>query len=178
MKYVLILVLFLSSLYADRDGGPYIGIGYGVSQYDSDGIYDTLKEDTSKSITVYGGAYINKYFSVELGHVNFASSEGYILDNKQTLEFSLFSVSTLVHYPVWDDKLDFYAKFGAGEINYANGSGFTFVFGIGTAVRFNDYLSLKFAYDKYPFGYDTTSNNSADNEMNINYIYSAIEIQF
>ena len=178
MRYLLVLVLFFSSLYADRDGGPYIGMGYGISQYDSDGIYKTLKEDSSMAMSIYGGAYINKHFSVELGYVDFAFGDGYIIDDTKTLEVSLFSVSTLAHYPVWDDKLDFYLKFGAGQIDYDNGSGFTFVFGIGTAIRFNDYLSLKFAYDKYSFGYDSTSNGSADNGMNIDYIYSAIEVQF
>ncbi|MCF6330827.1 MAG: porin family protein [Sulfurimonas sp.] len=178
MKYLLLLVLFFSYSFADRDGGPYIGVGYGVSQYDSDGLYNTLKKDSSKSITIYGGAYINKHFSVELGYVDFAYEDGYIVDDTKTLKLSLFSVSTLVHYPVWDDRVDFYAKFGAGQISYSDGSGLVFVFGVGTAVRFNDYVSLKFAYDKYFFGHDSTNSGSADNEMSIDYIYSAIEVQF
>lgn len=178
MKYILVLVLFFSSLYADRDGGPYIGVGYGISQYDSGGVYKTPKEDYSKAISVYSGAYINKYFSVEIGYVDFAFDKGYEVDETKTLEISLFSISTLAHYPVWDDKLDFYAKFGAGQIDYDNDSGFSFVFGIGTAIRFNDYVSLKFAYDKCSFGYDSTNNGSSDNDMSIEYIYSAIEIQF
>jgi len=178
MKYILVLVLFFSYAFADRDGGPYIGFGYGISEYDSDGVYTTLKEDSSKTMSVYGGAYINKNFSVELGYVDFASEKGYEINEINTLDISLFSVSTLVHYPLWNDKLDFYVKFGTGQIDYDNESGISFVFGVGTAIRFNEYLSLKFAYDNYSFGYDSTNNSSADNDMKIDYIYSAIEVQF
>ncbi len=180
MRYLLVLVLFFSSLHADREGGPYIGVGYGVSQYNSNEIYNT-QEDISRAISIYGGAYINKYLSVELGYIDFtsfSSQNGYMVDDTKTYKLSIFSVSTLVHYPIFNDKLDFYARFGAGQINFDDDSGFNFVFGVGVAIRFNSYLSLKFAYDKHPFYYDATSNNSDDTSMNIDYIYSAIEVQF
>jgi len=73
MKYILVLVLFLSTVYADRDGGPYLGIGYGLSKYSSDGLYKNLKEDKANAVNFYGGAYINKHLSVELGFANFTS---------------------------------------------------------------------------------------------------------
>ena len=47
MRFFLVFVLMAFSLYASRDGGPYIGGGYGVAKLDVDGYYD-LKEDSSK----------------------------------------------------------------------------------------------------------------------------------
>ena len=181
MKYILILVLFFSSVYADRDGGPYIGVGYGTSKYSSDGLYETLKEDSSNAVNIYGGAYINKHLSVELGYVDFTPygmGDGYQVDETKFLDYSLFTISTLAHYAFFDDILDFYARFGAGQINLDGESGFTFIFGVGTAIRFNEYFSLKFAYDRYEFDYDTNNDNSADYMMAIDYIYSAFEVQF
>ena len=57
MKYIIVLVLLFSSIYADRDGGPYIGLGLGTLTYDNDGLYALSKEDTLDSETLYFGAY-------------------------------------------------------------------------------------------------------------------------
>ncbi|MEA3331750.1 MAG: outer membrane beta-barrel protein [Campylobacterota bacterium] len=175
MKVVLLFLMFMGVVYADRDGGPYVGVGYGVSQYNSDGLYENLKRDTSNSTTIYAGAYINKYFSVELGQVNFTSWE---VDDSSSVSYSALSVSTLVHYAFFDDILDFYAKFGVGQIDASgiDSGGFTFVYGGGVGVRFNEWFSMKVAYDRYAFEYqDAISGNY---NMNIDNLYSALEFQF
>lgn len=181
MKFILILVIFLTTLWADRDGGPYVGVGYGVSKYNSDGLYEELKSDTSASTTIYVGAYINKYFSVELGHASFDSwhvEKGYEVDDTLAVNYSALSVSTLVHYAFFDDILDFYAKFGVGEINASgiSAGGFTFTYGGGAGVRFNDWLSMKVAYDRYTF--EQSDSLTGNYNMNIDYLYSALEFQF
>ena len=175
MKFILILAIFLTMLWADRDGGPYVGVGYGVSKYNSDGLYEELKSDTSASTTIYVGAYINKYFSVELGHANFGSWE---VDDSSSVSYSALSVSTLVHYAFFDDILDFYAKFGVGEINVSgiSAGGFTFTYGGGVGVRFNEWLSMKVAYDRYTF--EQSDSLTGNYNMNIDYLYSALEFQF
>ncbi|MCD6433944.1 MAG: outer membrane beta-barrel protein [Sulfurimonas sp.] len=175
MKVVLIFLMFMGVAFGDRDGGPYVGVGYGISEYNSDGLYENLKSDTSNSVTIYGGAYINKYFSVELGYSDFDSWE---VDESLTVSYSALSVSTLVHYAFFDDMLDFYAKFGVGQIDASgiDSGGSTFVYGGGVGMRFNEWLSMKVAYDRYTFEYQSSSSGNYD--MNIDYLYSALEFQF
>ena len=127
MKIILSILLFCSVLTADRSG-PYVGLGYGLSQFDDDGIYKELKENESTSMTLYGGAYINKYLSVELAYVNMTFGNSYkavdATNVEKELSFSSLNVSTLVHYAFFDDVLDFYGKFGVGQMD-ANGVGTT-----------------------------------------------------
>ena len=183
MRYILVLFLLLSSLYADRDGGPYIGLGYGDSTFRSDGLYDTLKEDKSAGATIYVGAYINKHLSVEFNYVDFSTfgtNDGYEVNDTQAINFFALNVSTLAHYAFFNDVWDFYAKFGVGEVHQSNSQikGFSFVYGAGTAIRFGELVSLKIAFDRYDFGYDKTQNNSSDFSLKIDYIYTALEFQF
>ena len=56
MKIILSILIFCSILLADRDGGPYIGLGYGLSEYNDDGVYSELKTSDSESMLFYGGA--------------------------------------------------------------------------------------------------------------------------
>lgn len=181
MKIILSILLFCSVLLADRDGGPYIGFGYGLSQFDDDGIYKQLKEDESTSMTIYGGAYINKYLSVELAYVNITAGSAYkaldATNAEKELSFSSLNVSTLVHYAFFNDILDFYGKFGVGDMN-ADGvgsAGFTMLYGAGVGVRFSEMLSMKVAYDRYVTDYE---KSDAKHEMHVDFIYTAIEVQF
>ncbi len=181
MKIILSILLFCSVLLADREGGPYIGLGYGISKYDSDGLFKQEKENDSTGFAIYGGAYINKYLSVELGYIDFNSGESYVVvDNTNTaksISFTTYNVSTLVHYAFFDDILDFYGKFGVGEMSASGlgSSGFTMLYGGGVGVRFNDMFSLKVAYDRYDTDY---TQGVTKNDMHIDFIYSAFEIQF
>lgn len=189
IKIVLSFLLFSTGLLADRDGGPYLGIGYGLSQYDDRGLYDEVKDDISKSSTYYAGAYINKHLSVELSKTSFSArgtDDGYLVSESSTsqkyINFSSISVSTLAHYAFFDDMLDFYARYGVGQIDHSGvgGSGFNFVYGVGMGIRLNEYSGVKLAYDMYAFDYDDArdSSNIVGYRMRINYIYSALEVQF
>ena len=184
MKFLLIFFLLIGSLLADRDGGPYLGFGYGISQYDDDNFNKTIVDNRSISTTLYAGAYINKHLSVELGYTNFNtnSDDNFIVlnDTKEQISISAITISTLAHYAFFNDKLDFYAKFGAGELNQSGISldGFSLVYGVGMGYRFNKYLGIKFAYDNYQFGYDADGDLASDYDMQLHYLYSAIEVQF
>jgi len=181
MKIILSILLFCTMLLADRDGGPYIGFGYGLSKHNDDGVYKEQKTDDSTALIVYGGAYINKHLSVELAHVNFNQGNAYEvvddLSNDLELTFSSLNVSTLAHYAFFDDALDTYAKVGVGQVSStgAGSTGFTMLFGAGVGYRFNDMFSMKVAYDRYLIDYvkDTT-----DSQMQLDLIYTAIEVQF
>jgi len=187
MRYLLVFLVLYTSLVASRDGGPYLGFGYGISQYDDNQYYSNIEETNAKSSTFYAGAYINKYLSVELSHVSFDAqglSDGFLVTNSSSAEelinFSATTISTLAHYPFFDDKIDTYLRFGAGEMgsNIAGESGFTLVYGVGIAYRFNDMFETKIAYDSYQFGLDTNNDKSSDYKMQLNYLYMAIEVQF
>ncbi len=183
MKYLWVLVLMLSSLYADRDGGPYIAIGYGSSQFDDDGLYTSLKNDKTGAASVAFGAYINKHLSVEFNYTDmsaFNTSNGIEVDDTTNLKLFALDFSTLAHYAFFDDLWDFYAKFGVGEMHQDNSEikGFSFVYGVGTSIRFNEVMSLKFALDRFDFGYDANGDNSQDYAFKIDYIYTALEFQF
>lgn len=180
MKIFLVLAFLITLLSADREGGPYLGYGYGVSEYDDDGMYDQLIEDNAKASFIYGGAYINKHLSVEIGYVNIKNFNFKVQQDSKDLNigYTLYNVSTLVHYAVFDDIWDFYAKFGAGFVKSLGEEGSNFIYGVGTSLRLSEILSIKVAYDIYDFGYDKTSNGSSDYNMRISYPYIGMEIQF
>jgi len=184
MKFVLAFIFFVNLVHADRDGGPYLGIGYGVSQYKDGGLYDSIEEKNTKLRTMYGGAYINKHLCVELGYARIDGQKYKVVENNvsRSLNYTMYSISTLAHYAFYDDRWDFYLKFGAGKVKLDKEEGFTFVYGIGTSLRFNEMVSLKLAYEMYDFGYDEEVNGkhdgSSDYKMRIYYPYVAVEFQF
>jgi hypothetical protein len=180
VRIFLFLAFFITLLSADREGGPYLGFGYGMSEYDDGGMYDKVLENEAKASFMYGGAYINKYLSVEIGYVNIKNFNYKIEQNSNELNigYTLYNVSTLAHYAFFDDLLDFYAKFGAGYVTSFGEDGSSFIYGIGTSLRLSELLSIKVAYDIYDFGYDTSANGSSDYDMKISYPYIGVEIQF
>jgi len=183
MKAILSLFLLFSVLLADRDGGPYVGIGYGISKYNDGGLYKELEREFSGSMKVYGGAYINKHLSVELEYTSFNSfgvDNGFSGEDKNKhIDFYAMNVNTLAHYPFSDDTLDLYAKLGVGQITSSevDSDGFSFVLGGGIGFRFNKYASMHFSYNVYNFKYEDIDNSKIHN-MTIDYVYTALEVQF
>ncbi len=181
MKIILSILLFCSILLADRDGGPYIGLGYGVSTLDSDELYKGYVENESEALVFYTGAYINKHLSVELSYVNFNIENDYKVltdsGSEASLSFETYNVSTLAHYSFFDDILDFYAKFGVGNMSTdgLGSSGFTMLYGGGVGVRFSEMFSMKVAYDRYSLDYYQNVNK---HRMKLDFIHSAFEMQF
>jgi len=183
MKFIVIFLLIFSTLQADRDGGPYLGLGIGVSKVNTDGLYDALVRDTSTGLTFYAGAYINKYLSVEASYVSFDSwhlDNGFETPDGKEIGAGAIAVSTLAHYAFFDDTLDFYAKFGLADMsfNVAYDDGFGMLYGGGMAYRFDETFSVKLAYDMYRFDYDNTNDAVADHRMRLEYLYTGFEMQF
>ena len=181
MRIVLVFLMLVSCIYADRDGGPYIGFGYGVSKFDDDGLYKIIKDDDSTAYTAYVGAYINKHLSVEASYVDLNIKDEYLvkdeLDIQRMVSFTAIDISTLAHYAFFDDMLDFYAKFGVGRASMSgdDGSGFDMLFGAGMGVRFSEMFSAKIAYDRHLFKYDKVYT---EYDMHIDFTYVAFEVQF
>ena len=49
------------------------------------------------------------------------------------------------------------------------------LYGGGVGLRFNEMLSMKVAYDRYITDYE---KSGAKNEMHVEFIYTALEVQF
>jgi hypothetical protein len=180
MRIFLVLVFIFTFAHADRDGGPYLGIGYGVAEYNDGGLYEKITDKNAPYLFYYGGAYINKHLSVELGYAKIKDEQFKIVDNNinADLSYNLYNISALAHYAFFDDIWDFYVKFGAGYVTRHGEDGSSLLYGVGTSVRFTDLISVKIAYDMYEFGYDESGNTSADYKMRIRYPYVAVEFQF
>lgn len=181
MRIFLVLVFLYSLSFADRDGGPYLGTSYGMSDFKSGGLYSSVKDKGSRMMSVYAGAYISKHLSVELDFTKMLG-DSVVVNNSESVDFSMYSVSTLAHY-AFDDFLDFYARFGAGEIYFNGGEGFGFHYGIGTSMRLSKLISVKLSYEMYKFGYDEvesdgTYDGQADYDIRIYYPNVAVEFQF
>jgi len=181
LKIFLVFLILTGVVFADRNGGPYIGIGYGDSTYNDDGLYANVKSDKSASAVVYAGAYINKHLSVELDYASFDAWQkevGYRIDDTKEISYSAITANVLAHYAFFDDILDFYARGGVGQIDTSgiSASGFTIVYGGGIELRVNEWFGIRTAYDRHAFQYKDTADKAYD--MYIDFIYGAIEFQF
>ncbi|WP_345991666.1 porin family protein [Sulfurimonas sp. HSL-1716] len=176
---ICLLFTVLNAEQNERNGGPYIGFGYGEASYNDDGYFSDVKDSRSASYNLYAGAYINRFLSVELGYMKSGDFSAVDLSSIQTsVNYSSITVNALVHYPVLDDSLDFYAKFGAGQsyVSLSNSDGAALVYGAGMSYRFNGTYALRIAYDMYKFAYDSDTRGRFN--MNMQYVYAGIEVQF
>ena len=182
LKLLLLLIFMLATANAaekERNGGPYIGVDYGVCQYNDNGFYTDVKDTQMASYGFYGGAYINRYLSVELNYMK--SGDFKVVDsvsNKNSFNYSAVTVNALAHYPLWYDAIDLYAKFGAGQsyTNLSTKDGSALVVGAGASYRLDEMFALKIAYDMYSFNYESSTRGKFD--MDIQYAYAGIEVQF
>ena len=189
MNKIILFCFCFVALWADRSG-PYLGVGYGVSSYHHDRYYEDIgypevADERLKAFRIYGGAYINEYFSVELDYTDHdvsraSDTTGQSVEN----DFVALGVSTVVHYPTREKKLDWYAKFGAGEIrwkqsgpqNRADEAGALLV-GAGVGYRLMPRLTLKAGYDIFFFGLKDSELDKEYN-MDLEYFSGAVEVQF
>jgi len=177
MKKIIVILVMLSVVaFANRDGGPYIGVGYGNSSISDDDNYFHIKDDSDTGYKIYAGAYMNKYFSVELSYL---SDMTYTDINGTALEFGFIDVNVQAHYPFYYDKFDLYGKFGVGKVRH-DGEGFGYIFGAGISLRFDEVFSGKIGYDYMNFGVDTIEDkyDTADKHLGIHYLFIAVEVQF
>ena len=181
IKIISTLLLFFTLAFGDRDGGPYIGLGYGISSFNDNGAYEEQHDIKSQGITLYTGAYINKYLSVEFNYIDFNTKNDYIVqqnDELETISFTTYNVSTLAHYAFFNDILDFYAKFGVGKVNsrgVGDISGFTMLYGGGVGIRLSKIFGIRMAYEQYLIEHTMDSKR---HDMKIDFFYSALEVQF
>lgn len=188
---MLILSIFSTFLYAERSG-PYLGLGYGLGDLDDGGSYSEqgftqITEHEVQTLYLYAGAFINENLSVELDYLSFDDVTAQDGTGKEILDsVTIVSVVAVAHYPVLEDRLDLFGRFGAGQIlgkergdvdrDYNEAA---LLFGAGIGYRPNKALTFKIGYDR--FSYDKISTISADAQKSstvIDFIYGAFEVQF
>lgn len=188
---MLILSIFSTFLYAERSG-PYFGLGYGLGDLDDDGSYSEqgftqVIEHEAQSPYLYAGAFINENLSVELDYLAF---EDVIAEDAAGKEIqdsvTIISVVAVAHYPVLDDQLDLFGRFGAGQVLGKEGGDVdrdyneaALLFGAGLGYRPTKRLTFKIGYDR--FSYDKISTISDDAQKSstvIDFFYGALEVQF
>ncbi len=177
MKKIIVMLIMISmTVFASRDGGPYIGFGYGNSSISDSSNYFHLKDDSDTGYKIYAGAYMSKNFSVEISYLDNMS---YNDTNGTNLEFGFVDVNVQAHYPFYYDRFDLYGKAGVGKVRH-DGEGFGYVFGAGVALHIDDRFSGKIGYDYMNFGLDTVEDkyDTADKHIGIHYLFIAIEVQF
>jgi len=193
-KYIVIpalLFLLSNALYAERSG-PYLGIGYGVGDVDDDGYfkdreYTDMKEKEPKALRLYAGAFINQYLSVELDYLSFDDVIAEDASGRQIKDsVAIFSAVAIAHYPLLDEKIDLFGRFGAGQVKGKESSEAgrdyneaALLFGAGAGYRPVEFITLKLGYDRYL--YDKTSALPDDDlkySTVIDFFYVAFEVQF
>jgi opacity protein-like surface antigen len=173
MRLGLIFLLLCALLHANRNAGPYIGVGYSTATTKSD--YYNFQDDSAKGYLLYAGAYINKYFCVE---IEYNEKMTYTLQNSDTLDIKYIDINTQAHYPIFNNIIDPYVKFGIAQIYTSTSDGFSFLYGLGVRYLYKEMLGLKIGYNYYDAGIDTTNNKSADKKIHTGYGFVAIEVQF
>jgi len=192
-KIVITLVSLTTLLFAeaiDRTG-PYVALGGGYATFYDEGRLGQTELDPSYNVNLIGGVFINKYLSVELGldyYDTFMNAAG------DTTDIFIFEAIAKAHYPVWRNRIDFYAAFGAGQVQWKENllgvsqkSNSGVVSGdIGVGMRAIDWLTLNLGYRRYFFTlqHDTGVKDVDGNTvyqrfyMDLSSVYANIEVQF
>ncbi len=183
-RYIFVLIAVATIVLADPPDrtGPYIALGGGQAKlYDADRMGTEKINDTS-NINLIGGAFINKYLSVELGFDYYGTFE----NNSQTASTRVHFIDAAAkaHYPFWKERIDLYAAFGAGAMfwtetlngkNQKANSGSTRG-DIGVGIRALRWLTFNVGYRRY--FYIIENQDAKRYNMSIGSTYANIEVQF
>jgi len=182
MKALPVLLAATLLLAAERSG-PYLEAGAGLGSYNDDGRRASL-ENTSVSQYRFGaGAFINRHLSVSLDYAKFGAFDGTTASGELSRDaFEILSADVTGHLPFFNDTVDLFARFGAGQLFWdqshpgrKSSSAGALVYGIGVGVRARPWLTFNAGYDFYQFGMD---DNGTSYEMGLGSIYLGVQVQF
>ncbi len=177
---------------ADRTG-PYIAVGGGYALFEDDWRMETGSAGVNPSynLNLIGGAFINRYLSVELCYDYY---DTFVNDvNENTTKLSVIDVAAKAHYPFWKERFDLYGAFGAGQVFWVenlNGvsrddrSGIL-RFDAGIGYRPLKWLTFNVGFRRYFFTLDQETGVDTDGNvlyhryyMELSSGYANIEVQF
>jgi len=182
--FTLLLLLGVVTLQAQERSGPYLSFGYGSALYSDDSRFSYQDDETAILYRLSAGAYMNRSFSVEIDYTKLENYESRYANGDMSDEaYALLSVSVAIHGSAFENKMDLFAKMGAGEVTWdekrdtisRDSSGGALVFGVGAGYRFNENLMFKAGYDRYDF---TLTESDAKYRMHLDVFYGALEVQF
>lgn len=157
---LLIILLITVGLFAAERTGPYLSAGVGISTYDDGGRPVTIENRDVVQYRVAAGAFINSHLSVALEYGHFDAFEGRTGDGETNRQFfRVLTADATGHYAFFDDQLDLFATFGAGELFWEeqaktdkSSSAAVLLFGAGAGVRPVPWLTFNVGYSYYQFG--------------------------
>jgi len=176
-------VLIAATLFAADRAGPYLGAGMGISSYDDGGYLAAVQNSNVPQYRVSAGAFINENLSVALDYALFDPFDGETdFGGIANEHFQVFSANVYGHYPILNDRLDLYAKFGAGQIfwdetgaqKHSSNAG-VLIYGLGVGLRPTPMWTVNLGYDFYSFGMD---NNTSSYNMSLGSAYLEFQVQF
>lgn len=189
MKKVLFLAMLLPLVLGaealDRTG-PYLAVGGGYATFKDKGRLEESLNSTKNGF-ITGGAFINKYLSVELFFDYFDTVTTKNRENTTDLYF--FGVDTKAHYPFWKDRIDLFGSFGAGGVSWRERLNDVFqkqksssLMGeAGVGVRVVEDVTLNVGYRRYFFTLveqNETGNIEKQYKMEMSSLYANVEVQF
>jgi len=183
-RYLFLLLVVATIVWAEpRDRtGPYLALGGGYAKlYDDGRMGDEAMRD-SYNVNLIGGAFINKYLSVELG-VDYYDTFN---NSSQSASTSVYFIDAAAkaHYPFWKERIDLYAAFAAGGLfwketlngeSQKDNSGATRG-DIGVGIRALRWLTFNVGYRRY--FYIIENQDAQRYNMSIGSTYANIEVQF
>ena len=183
MKFPGIVLAACLGLFAAERSGPYLGAGVGFGTYNDDGRLQSIENSNVPQLRLSAGAFINKYFSVALDYGQFQAFQGKTDSGDKTLEyFKMITADVYGHYPVWNDRIDLYARFGAGQIFWDetgamehSSTAATLVYGAGIGYRPWNRLTINLGYDFYQFSMD---GDTKSYNMDLGTSYLEFQVQF
>ena len=191
-KMILTLLTFTTLLFAeaiDRTG-PYLALGGGYATFYDAGRLGATPLESTYNVNFIGGVFINRYLSVEFGFDYYDTFENEAGD---TTKIYTFEAIAKAHYPFWRNRIDLYAAFGAGGMEwhetldgYTQDDNSGVVSGdIGVGLRAIEWLTFNLGYRRYFFTLDhavtatkTTEAQIIRHNMELGSVYANIEVQF
>lgn len=182
MRLVALLCLALGLFAADR-AGPYLSAGTGLGTYHDDGRLVQIDPRDVMQYRFAAGAFINPHLSAALEYVQFDAFEGENSAGTTVRQFfKVLTADVSGHYAFFDDQLDLFATFGAGELFWEekgdvsrSSSAAALLFGAGVGVRPVSWLTLNVGYSYYQFGMEDDAGVYA---MSLGGMYFECQVQF
>jgi opacity protein-like surface antigen len=182
VRLLLLLCLALGLFAADR-AGPYLSAGVGLGNYHDDGRLAQMDTEDAVQYRFSAGAFINAHLSVALEYVQFDAFEGEDAGGTSVRQFfKVLTADASGHYAFFDDQLDLFATFGAGELFWEekgevsrSSSAAALLFGAGVGVRPLSWLTLNVGYSYYQFGMEDDARAYA---MSLGGMYFECQVQF
>lgn len=173
LRSVFVVALFglLSTAGADdrayeARSGPFMSAATTMVYFNDASRYDAFEKHIKYGVSVGAGAYINPYLSVEVLIHLMQHFQAELDTHQKEVAFYHWNIATIAHYPLFSNRFVPFAKFGAGEVFWDEGtdeldsdSASAIVFGAGIGYRITPTYEIKVGADYIRFDLFSQSHN-------------------